>query len=266
MNTRADPPVTLSELNGVRYLHFGSEWVQGAMRLRDPIRIEIEYVRQMMAWLLFLSESQRIVQLGLGAAALTRFCHGRLPGSVTVVECSARVIHAARQYFALPREDARLRIIHEDAARFISSAAPDSCDVLQVDLYDAQARGPVLDSESFYEACAESIGPVGIMTVNLFGAGHRFTRSLERIGRAFQGRVIDLPPSEAGNVVVIAFKGPQIDLDWRALERRASDIEARLGLEASRWLASIGEKGFRAETVSAAISGIVPSTGERFRI
>ncbi len=267
MNTRADPPITLSELNGVRYLHFGSEWVQGAMRLRDPIRIEIEYVRQMMAWLLFLSESQRIVQLGLGAGALTRFCHARLPGSsVTVVECSSRVIHAARQYFALPREDARLRIVHEDAARFISSALPGSCDVLQVDLYDAQAHGPVLDSEAFYRACADSIGPAGIMTVNLFGDGHRFARSLGRIGRAFQGRVIDLPPSEAGNVVVIAFKGPVIDLAWQALERRASDIEARLGLEASRWLASISEMGFRAETVSAAISDIEPAAGERFRI
>ncbi len=29
-------PVTLSEQEGVRYLHFGTEWIQGAMRLRWP--------------------------------------------------------------------------------------------------------------------------------------------------------------------------------------------------------------------------------------
>lgn len=47
-------PVTFSEMDGVRYLHFGTEWVQGAMRLRKPDAIELEYAQQMMAWLLFL--------------------------------------------------------------------------------------------------------------------------------------------------------------------------------------------------------------------
>jgi len=35
-------PVTLSELDGVRYLHFGTEWVQGAMRLRKPDWLELD--------------------------------------------------------------------------------------------------------------------------------------------------------------------------------------------------------------------------------
>ena len=47
-------PVTLSEADGVRYLHFGTEWVQGAMRLRKPDALELEYAQQMMAWMLFL--------------------------------------------------------------------------------------------------------------------------------------------------------------------------------------------------------------------
>ena len=67
-------PVTFSEEGGVRFLHFGTEWVQGAMRLRKPDHIELEYAQQMMAWLLFIETPARIVQLGLGAAALTKFC------------------------------------------------------------------------------------------------------------------------------------------------------------------------------------------------
>ena len=35
-------PVTLSEFDGVRYLHFGTEWVQGAMRIRKPNWLELE--------------------------------------------------------------------------------------------------------------------------------------------------------------------------------------------------------------------------------
>lgn len=77
-------PVTFSETAGVRYLHFGTEWVQGAMRLKKPDHIELEYVQQMMAWLLFLETPARIVQLGLGAAALTKFTHRYLNGRASM--------------------------------------------------------------------------------------------------------------------------------------------------------------------------------------
>ena len=43
-----------------------------------PDHIELEYAQQMMAWLLFIETPKRIVQLGLGAAALTKFAH-RVP-------------------------------------------------------------------------------------------------------------------------------------------------------------------------------------------
>jgi hypothetical protein len=49
-------PVTLSEQDGVRYLHFGTEWVQGAMRIRKPNWPELEYAQQMMAWMLWLEQ------------------------------------------------------------------------------------------------------------------------------------------------------------------------------------------------------------------
>src|SRR4051794_19647008 len=66
-------PVTLSEQDGARYLHFGTEWVQGAMRIRKPDWPELEYAQQMMAWMLFVDAPRAIAQLGLGAATLTKF-------------------------------------------------------------------------------------------------------------------------------------------------------------------------------------------------
>ena len=65
-------PVTFSEEGGVRYLHFGTEWVQGAMRLRKPDHIEVDYALHLIARLLFIETPRRSVQLGLGAAALTK--------------------------------------------------------------------------------------------------------------------------------------------------------------------------------------------------
>ena len=42
---RALPEATISESAGVRYLHLGTPWIQGAMRIDEPLAIELEYVR-----------------------------------------------------------------------------------------------------------------------------------------------------------------------------------------------------------------------------
>lgn len=36
-------PVDFSELGGFRYLHFGSEWIQGGMRINRPYSLALEY-------------------------------------------------------------------------------------------------------------------------------------------------------------------------------------------------------------------------------
>ena len=113
-------PVTLSESEGVRYLHFGTEWIQGAMRLRKPDWIELEYAQQMMTWMLFIEQPKRIVQLGLGAAALTKFCRRWYPASaITAVELNPSVIDICHAMFKLPQEDELLSIVEADAMDFV---------------------------------------------------------------------------------------------------------------------------------------------------
>jgi spermidine synthase len=96
-------PATLSEFEGVRYLHLGTPWVQGAMRVRKPLAIELEYVQRMMVWLLLREPadlSQGLaVQLGLGAGAITRFTHGVLHMKTVAVELNDTVIGMCRAYF-----------------------------------------------------------------------------------------------------------------------------------------------------------------------
>ena len=42
------PPATITEFQGVRSLHLGTSWVQGAMRIAKPDNIELEYVQMMI--------------------------------------------------------------------------------------------------------------------------------------------------------------------------------------------------------------------------
>src|SRR3982751_5610257 len=133
-------PATLSEADGVRYLHLGTPWVQGAMRMRKPLAIELEYVQRMMAWMLWRPEAEvdqgHAVQLGLGAASITRFTHKVLRMRTTAVEINPTVINACRMWFQLPNDAARLAVVEADAGRWVQDPAHlQSADVLSVDLY-----------------------------------------------------------------------------------------------------------------------------------
>ena len=229
-------PVTISEEDGVRFLHFGTEWVQGAMRLRKPDWLELEYAQQMMAWMLFIDQPQHVVQLGLGTAALTKFCYRHLPHTqVTAIELNPSVIAICEAMFKLPPDDDRLSVREMDALDFVmDNDNVETIDALQVDLYDATARGPVLDTAEFYLACAACLKPQGIMTVNLFGDHPSYAKNLKAMRFAFD-EVLCLPEVHEGNVVAIAFKSAPT-LDFPALYDKAARITAATKLPTKAWV------------------------------
>lgn len=239
------PPVTLSEHDGVRYLHLGSIWVQGGMQIRKPQVVAIDYVQRMLASLLWLpsealTSGGRAVQLGLGAGAITRFTAQQLRMATTVVEINPQVIDANRLWFHLPPQ---AEVVCGDAADWLvhcASTEAASVRLLHVDLYDEQAAAPVLDSQGFYAACRAALEQDGgVMSVNLFGRHASFHDSIARIAAAFGAdQVWSLRPTREGNTVVIAGRGVVVP-DRAQLAARAALIEKRfgaLGLPARKWL------------------------------
>lgn len=235
------PPATIEEFEGVRFLHLGTSWVQGAMRLSKPDAIELEYVQMMMMWTLFIPAPRHIVQLGLGSAALTKFCYQRFPDAkVTAVELNPNVIAICRAQFGLPEDDARLRVAEMNALDFVLDARKHgTVDVLQVDLYDEQARGPVLDTPEFYRGCADCLGEHGIMTANVFGDLSNYDKNLAAMDAVFDA-VVWLPEVHDANIVVLAFKKAP-ELDFSVLYERAGEIKRRLNLPAKNWVNGLKE-------------------------
>ena len=237
------PPVTLSEFDGVRYLHLDSIWVQGAMRVRRPQEVVLVYIQRMLASLLWRPHAQlsagRAVQLGLGAGALTRFTVKALKMPTTVVEINPMVVDVNRLRFHLPVGDARLQVVVADAGAWLASAEPGSATLLHVDLYDHEAAAPVLDDAAFYADCHRLLDDGGVFAVNLFGRDASFAQSAAHIARAFGGdNTWVLRATREGNTVVVATRSaPWPDREERG--RRADAIEARfgaLGLPARQWL------------------------------
>ena len=229
-------PVTLSEMDGCRFLHFGTEWVQGAMRLRKPDWLELEYAQHMMAWMLFIEKPHHIVQLGLGTASLTKFCYRQFPQArVTAIELNPAVISICYSMFRLPENDDRLNVVEMDGEEFVNENGHyGTIDVLQVDVYDATARGPVLDSAEFYQSCSNCLKPEGILTVNLFGDHPSYIKNIKALNFVFD-YVICLPEVHEGNVIAIAFN-TRPKLDFTALHERAAAIRLETKLPAKSWV------------------------------
>jgi spermidine synthase len=242
------PEVGMSEHDGVRYLHLGTPWVQGAMRIARPQHVELEYVQRMLAVLLWLptealdEADQQAVQLGLGAGALSRFTLQALEWDTTAVELNPQVVAACRAWFRLPEDGPRFRVLVEDAGAWLQragAAAPSTVRLLHVDLYDEEAAAPVLDGEDFYADCRRVLCHGGLMAVNLFGRQAHFARSAERIARVFgPQQVWQLRATREGNTVVVAGHGVAVP-ERATLQARAEHLEqrfARQGLPARKWL------------------------------
>jgi spermidine synthase len=233
--------VNLSESEGVRYLHFGTEWVQGSMRINAPFDLHLEYVQRMMAWLLFVPPpsiaGRHAMQLGLGAGSITKFCYKKLRMTCTAVELNPRVADVCRAWLRLPPDDERLRVVIADAGREIQQGEwVGTVDALAVDLYDDEAAAPVLDSAEFYADCRRLLTDDGCMAVNLFGRSARFDRSLASIAEAFGARAVWVfKPTREGNTVVLAQRTPTRP-GRDALLAQADAIEARWALPAHKWL------------------------------
>lgn len=228
------PLATISEHNGVRYLHLGSPWVQGAMRLTHPWALELEYIQQMMLWTLFMPAPQHIVQLGLGAASLSKFTYYHFPAAQTsAVELSPDVIRACHLLFELPQNNERLHVQQADAHDWLLRKQAE-IDILQVDLYGDQADHPALESSGFYAACAAALQAQGIACVNILGNSFVHARNISALQEHFEA-VAWLPETHDGNLVAIAFKNAP-SIDFEQLYERARTLEHDLGLPARSWV------------------------------
>jgi spermidine synthase len=235
------PEVTISEDSEVRFLHLGTEWIQGSMLLDAPFDIELDYVQRMMGWLLFVAPDtvpqRRAMQLGLGSAAATKFCFKKLRMATTAIEINPQVLAVCRTWFKLPADTVRLKVVLADAAEAIRRAEyTGTIDALQVDLYDHEAAAPVLDSPSFYADCRSALSDEGCMTVNLFGRDASYERSVESIVAAFGADAVwAFKPTREGNAIVLAQRTASRPTRMELLAR-AEVIQERWGLPAVKWL------------------------------
>jgi spermidine synthase len=226
--------VDISEEAGVRHLHFGSDWIQGAMRIARPWSLELAYTREMMAGLLLRPQSQwprHALLIGLGAGSLAKFIYRNLPDChITVVEINPQVEYIARQYFKLPDDPKRLDVIIGCGADFMLAGGR-KFDLILADGYDPDAKAGVLDTEPFYLACRSRLSERGLLGANLLGRNKGFQGSVERIKSAFDQRAIIFPSCDSGNTIAYATDGDAVDVSLDEMRDRATMLKKTTRLD-----------------------------------
>lgn len=232
-------PIDISEANGVRYLHFGDECVQGAMRVARPWSLELEYTREMLFPLLLHPTSsnpeprwpQHCLVMGLGPGSQLKFLHRHFPHThITGVEIDPRVVATAQQFFKLPAPGPQLQFVTADGAEWVKNQVDASFDLILLDGFDAHGRPGPLDTEVFYAHCRRLLRTDGQLACNLLSRSRGYQASVRRLHQAFAGHCLVLPPCDSGNAIAVASPSP-LEIDLEMLQTQALALKSRTRLD-----------------------------------
>ena len=231
--------IEIVEEDGVRVLQIGGNAIQSAMRLDAPDRIELDYVRAMLAFLLFCPKPREVLMVGLGAGSMARFIHQRMPDTrVKVVEINPGVVTVARRYFRFPGEDSRLEIVIGDGAEAVPQR-PASCDVLVVDGFVNGSPAKSLCTRSFYDDAFAALRPGGVMVANFMSDDKRIETHCGRIAESFGRSPTLLLAEEEDNFIAFALRGGPARVRWTELKARARAAQRLLDLPLEDCLADL---------------------------
>jgi len=234
---------------GVRSLHFGTHPKQSAMSLTEPDKLELSYVRAMLAGLLFKPGPRKILLLGLGGGTLATFLFNHFPEcQIDAVECRPAVAEIAYEYFGLPK-DARLTVHVSDGNDFVCAEAgrqEAEYDHILVDVFDHQGLAETVNQQDFFSASHRLLHPEGILAINLWGTQTQSLRqSMGLLNLYFERRTMRLQVPGRGNVIGFGFGQRMQRADMAHLKQQAKTLEVLLGIEFPRFLRLLSYSGWR---------------------
>ncbi len=205
-------------------LYFSLEDVQSRMQLQRPDVLDLDYTRTMMGFLLFAPAPARILMVGLGGGSLAKFCFRHLPhASIDVVEINPHVL-ALRDAFRVPPDGARFHVIEADGAAFMETTT-NRYDIVVLDAFGPQGLPAALARQRFYDDCADTLSPGGVLVANLHSAASDCAACVVRIGRSFDGEALVVGDRSRVNSIVFARKGAALLPPAGALAAQPAGID-----------------------------------------
>jgi spermidine synthase len=144
--------------------------------------------------------AHRVVLLGLGGGEMLRAARRTLPGAELIgVELSPVTAAIARRDFRV--EDFGVRVVVDDAARYVEQVEAGAIDAYLVDIFDDSTLPLPFRSAPFFRACRRGLARNGLLLMNVWPASLAPDVSMAMLSAGFSAVRYEL----AGpNVVLIA--------------------------------------------------------------
>ena len=216
--------VDVSELNGVRSMHIGSDTIQSSMSISDPFFLELNYTKAMSLCFAFNKLPKEILVVGLGGGSIAKFFykHSR-KAVINIVELNLQVINVAKAYFKIPQSK-RFNIIKGDAISYLFDYEMEY-DILLSDAFDDIGIPEDFCTMEYFSLCKSRLSHHGIFMINLWGSDPKTMLYIDRIRSVFEGRVLYAASDNPGNIIVFAFNSLPLELRISSLKLRIKHLE-----------------------------------------
>jgi spermidine synthase len=214
------------EIGKFRYLEFSGEAVQGAIDLKDPKRIVLEYPRA----IIHLMESNNpsfenafIIGHGIGTIA-GHF----LDKTFKVAEIDEEVVKLSREFFDYLQDN----VVVGDGRDLLSIEEPHTLDYIILDAFTKEGTPYHFTTKEFFEMTQDRLNSRGAIIMNLMGKSKN-DKLINAIHTTLSetyaySKALVLPGEDAADIrnIIIIGSSKTIDFQTRAM---AGFIEIELG-------------------------------------
>lgn len=192
-----------------RCLRFADEAVQGALDLRDPARVVLEYPQALLHLMMRNNPSfERVFMIGHGIGTIPAHCPGRV---FTVAEIDERVADVSREHFGYALDN----IVVGDGRDVLSRQQEASFDYIILDAFTREGTPSHLTTLEFMRLARRMLRTHGMLLMNLAGKAGRDQRSASihtTLGEAFRHTsayfLPESPGSNVGNLLLAGCDRP----------------------------------------------------------
>lgn len=188
----------------------GSEALESAVDLTDPLQLVVGYTRSLYGALFIQPAPKRVMMIGLGGAGFHRLFAASFPDSLLhTVELDAKVLDLCQSKMMF-KPTAKTPVTIMDGRMFVKRNK-EQWDWLILDAFRGGFVPPHLKTAEFYKECAARLTDRGVFVSNLHATSELYYSDVKTIQSVFP-QVVLFATGERGNVIAVAvkYKSPDI--------------------------------------------------------
>ena len=182
----------------------GSEALESAIDLTDPLQLVVHYTRSLYGALFIQPQPKRVLMIGLGGAGFHRLFAAAYPDSLLhTVELDPKVFELCKTRMGF-QPTAKTPVTIMDGRMFVKRNK-EQWDWLILDAFRGGFVPPHLKTEEFYRECAARLSDRGVFISNLHATSELYYSDVKTIQAVFP-QVVLFNSDGRGNVIAVAVK------------------------------------------------------------